>query len=72
MEFKSEYKRNTHIMVFEIRGNTHYNIMYDDMILDVVNNVKYSKWQCFQTQKSIAQRSLVALHNLFIVFNQTD
>ena len=31
---------------------------------------KNGKW--FQTQKSIAQRSLAALHNLFIVFNQID
>ena len=52
--------------------------MYDNKILDIVNNFKYlgvklfknGKW--FQTQKSIAQRSLVALHNLFIVFNQID
>ena len=46
--------------------------MYDNKILDIVNNFKYSKWRCFLTQKSIAQRSLVALHNLFIVFNQID
>ena len=37
MEFKSEYQKDTQIMVFEIRGNTNFNIMYDDMILDVVN-----------------------------------
>ena len=55
-----------------------FNFTYDNKILDIVNNFKYlgvklfknGKW--FQTQKSIAQRSLVALHNLFIVFNQID
>ena len=65
-------------MVFEKQGNTQFNFMYDNKILDIVNNFKYlgvklfknGKW--FQTQKSIAQRSLAALHNLFIVFNQID
>jgi len=66
------------IMIFEKRGNTQFNFIYDNKILDIVNNFKYlgvklfknGKW--FQTQKSIAQRSLAALHNLFIVFNQID
>ena len=53
----------TKIVVFEKRGNTQFNFMYDDKILDSVNNFRYlgvtlfknGKW--FQTQKSIAQRS---------------
>ena len=77
MEFKSQYKYKK-IMVFEKRGNAHFNFMYDNKILDIVNNFKYlgitlfknGKW--FRTQKSIEQRSLAALHNLFIVFNHID
>ena len=52
--------------------------MYENKIPDIVNNFRYlgvrlfknGKW--FQTQKSLAQRSLAVPHNLFIVFNQID
>ena len=31
----------TKIVVFEKRGNTQFNFMYDNKILDIVNNFKY-------------------------------
>ena len=68
----------TKLMVFEKRGNTHYDCRYDGVILDIVNSFKYlgltlyenGKWS--QTEKTITHRSQAALHNLFIVFNQLD
>ena len=68
----------TKIMIFEKRGNTQFDFKYDNIILDIVNNFKYlgvtlyknGKWS--QTEKTVAQRSQAALHNLFIVFNQID
>ena len=58
-------------MVFEKRGNTQFNSMYDDKILDIVNNFKYQVLHSSKMANGFKpQRALAALHNLFIVFNQ--
>jgi hypothetical protein len=70
--------KKTKIMVFEKGRHTTHNFIYNNTILDVVDSFKYlgihffknGGW--FRSQKRIAQHSLFALHNLFIVLFSTS
>ena len=65
-------------MIFENGRQTQYDFILNNYILDVVTNFKYlgitlfknGKWT--RTEKSIADKALYAIHNLFIVFNQVE
>ena len=66
----------TKIMIFERGRHSTFDFVYNDTVLDIVDNFKYLGIYFFKngswsrTQKYIAKHSQSALHNLFIVFNQ--
>ena len=66
----------TKIMIFERGRHSTFDFVYNNTVLDVVDNFKYLGIYFFKngswsrTQKYIARHSQSALHNLFIVFNQ--
>ena len=68
----------TKIMIFERGRPTYYQFSINNCDIEIVNSFKYLgvtfykniSWK--ETQKQISQRALISLHNLFIVFNQTD
>ena len=68
----------TKIMIFEKGRPTYHHFVLNNSVIEVVNSFKYLgvyfykniSWK--ETQKQISQRASISLHNLFIVFNQTE
>lgn len=65
-------------MIFEQGRHTMHNFTFNNQILEVVKSFKYLGIHLFKngywyrTQKHLAQHSLFALHNLFVVYNQLE
>ena len=68
----------TKIMIFEKGRSTRHNFILCNTELEIVDSFKYLGTHLFKngswyrTQKRLAQHSLFALHNLFIVFTQLE
>ena len=68
----------TKIMIFEKGRHTNYDFFLYNTPIEVVKSFKYlgvffyknGNWN--RTQKRLAQHASMALHNLFIIFNQTE
>ena len=64
-------------MIFENGRHTRHDFLLTNTVLEVVKNVQiplclFKNGNLYRTQNKRAQKSLFALHNLFIVFNRIE
>jgi len=68
----------TKIMIFQRGRHTSHDIYINDQEIEIVKSFKYLGVNLFKnnnwnrTQQRVAQHASHALHNLFIILNQTD